>query len=75
MGLIILDRDNENGELRSHMRSHMRNNMGGSPGAGSSESFREGYRQGYKEGWEDYEKEKMQQEEFRRGRDSQGRFS
>ena len=80
MGYIFVDRENEGqGSMRSQMRSNMREKMGGSPGANTSEAFRQGYKQGYKEGWEDKEREhkemmEQQEDEFRRGRRSNGQF-
>ena len=70
-GLLILDREKENGAIRSQMRSHMRGNVGDS----HSETYRDGYRRGYKEGWEDHKKElEGSEEDFRRSRNGNGQF-
>ena len=83
MGLIILDRDNEGGgNMRSDMRRHMRGsykNYGGSSAMMKSQEYEEAYKKGYEEGYEDGckdAKEEMQgNEQYRRGRDSMGRFT
>lgn len=77
MSWIFVDKEKGGGE--SEMRSQMRRNMrrgGGYRNYGGSTSMRgdygEGYRQGYKHGWEDSEDE--MDEDFRRQRDSRGRY-
>lgn len=70
MAWIFVDKESESGEqMRSQMRRNMRSGSYRSYGGGSS--YRDGYRQGYKHGWEDYEDDDM---EYRRQRDSRGRF-
>ncbi len=60
------------------MRSQMRRNMrsGGyrthTSGMNYRDEYEHGYRQGYKHGWEDSEDEDS--ENYRRGRDSRGRY-
>ena len=80
MGYIILntDRDDEMEGLRSQMRRNYRRgnyrNYGGSS-AMMRGDYSEGYRMGYKHGWEDKEDEWMDEyPEYRRRRDSRGRF-
>lgn len=74
MAWIFVDKEEEGG---GQMRQQMRRNMRGGYhryGAGQyrgNDGYHEGYRQGYKHGWEDYEDEDM---DFRRQRDSRGRF-
>jgi hypothetical protein len=79
MGYIFVDRESEGGkEMRSQMRSQMRNHsQGGYRMQGGA--YSDGYRDGYKHGWEDHEVEtNMEPEEsaenFRRHRDSRGRY-
>lgn len=75
MAWIFVDKESEGGEMRQQMRRNMR--MGGYRGMNyrnyGSESYRDGYRQGYKHGVEDYEDE-MDDMEYRRARDSRGRY-
>lgn len=79
MGYIFVDRENEGGSMEK-MRQQMRRNMRGGGYRGGSNSgsgnYRDGYRQGYKHGWEDKEDEWMDDEEmeYRRRRDSRGRY-
>lgn len=71
MSWIFVDREEESGS-KSQMRQQMRRDMrGGGYRSYGGGSYREGYRQGYKHGWEDYEDDDM---EYRRQRDSRGRF-
>lgn len=74
MSWIYVDKDKE-GEMRSQMRRSMR---GGYRYDGSSPSMRndydEGYRMGYKHGWTDKEDEWMDEEHYRRRRNSRGEF-
>lgn len=78
-GYIFIDREDEqsNQQMRQNMRNNMRRgyrNYGGSSAMmRDDESYRQGYHQGYKEGWEDSEYD-MNEENFRRQRDSRGRF-
>ena len=82
MGLIILDRDNEDGSnMRSDMRRHMRGsykNYGGSSAMMKSQEYEEAYKKGYEEGYEDGckdAKEEMQGGgEYRRSRNSHGQY-
>lgn len=71
MAWFFIDKEEEGGseQMRSQMRRNMRGGRYRSYGGGNS--YRDGYRQGYKHGWEDYEDEDM---EYRRQRDSRGRF-
>lgn len=75
MAWIFVDKESEGGEMRQQMRRNMR--MGGYRGMNyrhyGDSSYRDGYRQGYKHGVEDYEDE-MDDMEYRRSRDSRGRF-
>ena len=76
MAWIFVDKEGESGEMRQQMRRNMRS--GGYRGMnyrnyGGDSSYRDGYRQGYKHGWEDNEDE-MDDMEYRRSRDSRGRF-
>lgn len=79
MGYIFVDRESESGGMEK-MRQQMRRNMRGGGYRGGSNSgsgnYRDGYRQGYKHGWEDKEDEWMEDEEmeYRRRRDSRGRY-
>lgn len=83
MGYIIIDREKESqGQMRDNMRREMR--LGGYHGGGDEmrrhmgssvtmrDSYHEGYRQGYRHGWEDNEED--MNEEYRRQRDSRGRY-
>ena len=74
MGYIFVDRESDGGQMRQQMRRSMR---GGYRHDGYSPMMRggdyeQGYRMGYKHGWEDSEND--MDEEFRRSRDSRGRF-
>ena len=75
MGYIFVDKESEGGgNMRQQMRRSMR---GGDRHDGYSPMMRggdyeQGYRMGYKHGWEDSEND--MDEEFRRSRDSRGRF-
>lgn len=76
MAWIFVDKEGESGEMRQQMRRNMRS--GGYHGMnyrnyGGGSSYRDGYRQGYKHGWEDNEDE-MDDMDYRRARDSRGRF-
>lgn len=76
MAWIFVDKEGQSGEMRQQMRRNMRgdgyhgmnyrNYCGGN-------NYRDGYKLGYKEGWEDHEDE-MDDMEYRRARDSRGRF-
>ena len=74
MAWIFVDKDSEGGEqqMRSQMRRSMRG--GGYRSYGGGNSYRDGYRQGYKHGWEDKEEDWSDDMEYRRSRDSRGRF-
>lgn len=74
MPFIVINDDKGNKEqMRSNMREQMRRNYRSSGGGyhGESQSYRteEAYREGYEHGWRDSE-----DEEYRRERDSRGRF-
>lgn len=76
MAWIFVDKDGQGGEMRQQMRRNMRGD--GYRGMnyrnyGNGSNYRDGYKQGYKEGWEDHEDE-MDDMEYRRSRDSRGRF-
>ena len=76
MGWIFVDKE-EGGskeQMRSNMRSMMRGSYrheGYSPMMRGSDNYEHGYRMGYKHGWEDSEDDDM---EYRRARDSRGRY-
>ena len=76
MGYIFVDREKSGeGEMRQQMRRSMRS--GGYRGYGNAspymrDNYNDGYRQGYKHGWEDHEDDEDM--EYRRARDSRGRF-
>lgn len=83
MPIFFVDRDSEGGmeQMRSQMRRNMRgggyhSGSGmGSNGGNYREGFREGYRKGFEHGWYDKDGEWVDDEpEFRRHRDSRGRF-
>ena len=76
MGYIFVDREGDGG---NKMRQQMRRSMRGGyrhddtmPMMRGDGSYEHGYRMGYKHGWEDSEDD--MDEEFRRSRDSRGRF-
>lgn len=76
MAWIYIDKESGGSDMRSQMRRNMRSypqmmHKHASMGEGG---YQEGYRQGYKHGWEDKEDEEMDSVEFRRMRDSRGRF-
>ena len=73
-GWIFVDKDKESqGQMRQEMRRNMR---GGYRYDGDmsmrGDSYHDGYRQGYKHGWEDSEDD--MEGEYRRRRDSMGRY-
>ncbi len=73
--LIVNDREGDH-EMRSQMRRSMRmgyRNYGGSSVMMRDHGYEQGYRSGYKHGWEDHEDESME-EDYRRMRDSRGRY-
>lgn len=79
MGYIFVDRESEGGS-QSQMRSQMRRNMrsgyyrhdGDMYMRGNyKENYNEGYETGYRHGWQDSMND---EEEYRRGRDSYGRY-
>ena len=70
MAWIFVDKEGEGGEMRSQMRRNMRGGYRHNVGDVGSE-YERGYRRGYKHGWEDMEDDDM---EYRRRRDSRGRF-
>lgn len=71
MAFIVIDKDS-----KEQMRSSMREQMRGGRSYRSYDHYRNdydhGYRQGYKHGWEDSEDES--EENYRRQRDSRGRY-
>lgn len=58
--------------MRQQMRRNMRSRNYSGAGSYNNENYRNAYREGYKHGWEDSEDE--HEENFRRDRDSRGRF-
>lgn len=77
MSWIFVDKEKGGeSEMRQQMRRNMRSggyrSYGGS-GVSMREDYNEGYRQGYKHGWEDMERD-MDEVEYRRSRDSRGRY-
>lgn len=80
MAWIFVDKEGESGGTEK-MRQQMRRNMRSGGGyrypmmRHGENSWEHGYRQGYKHGWEDNESEMMDDDvEYRRRRDSRGRF-
>lgn len=75
MAWIFVDKENEGGS--QSMRSQMRRNMRGGNyrmyGGNYRDDYEKGYRQGYKHGWEDKEEDEDDME-YRRSRDSRGRY-
>ena len=76
MAWIFVDKEEESGkqQMRSNMRQMMRSGGYRNYGGGNSGSYRDGYRQGYRHGWEDSEDDMDDEPEYRRRRDSRGRF-
>lgn len=76
MGYIIIDRDKEGEGMRSNMRNSMRGGgyMRTSTPMMRGDGWEHGYRMGYRHGWEDSEDDMEQDERYRRGRDSKGRY-
>lgn len=79
MGYIFVDREEGGGmeKMRQNMRRNMRGGNYRYPMMRRGEDgYEHGYRQGYKHGWEDHEDETMGDDEmeYRRSRDSRGRF-
>lgn len=79
MAYIFVDKEKESqGQMRDNMRREMRSGgyRGGNyryyGGSSMRDGYNEGYRQGYKHGWEDNEDD--MNEEYRRQRDSRGRY-
>lgn len=75
MGYIFVDREKSGGEeMRSQMRRNMRDGSyrhdGYMPMMRHESDYEHGYRMGYKHGWEDSDEDM----EYRRARDSRGRF-
>ena len=77
MAWIFVDRENEGSkeQMRSDMRRHMR---GGSYRSGGyrmggdyREDYNSGYKAGYEHGWQDHAED---EEDYRRSRDSYGRY-
>lgn len=77
MSWIFVDKENGgDSDMRSQMRRNMRRGDYRYVGGGSSmrgENYNEAYRDGYKHGWEDHEDE-IENEGYRRSRDSRGRY-
>lgn len=77
MGYIILDREGDGGHysMRQQMRRNMRRNYriydGGSDTMMREGEYERGYRMGYRHGVEDWEED---DENYRRSRDSRGRY-
>lgn len=77
MAYIILDKEGESGmrqQMRRNMRGGYRTHDGGMGTTMMRGNYNEGYRQGYKHGWEDHEDDMMEDENYRRQRDSRGRY-
>ena len=74
MSWIFVDKEKGGeGEMRQQMRRNMRGGYHTYGGGSMRGDYHEGYRQGYKHGWEDHEDE-MDDMDYRRQRDSRGRF-
>ena len=75
MGWIFVDKESEGGisQMRSQMRRNMRGGYHTYGGSNMRDEYEQGYREGYKHGWEDSEDET--EDNYRRGRDSRGRFT
>lgn len=79
MAWIFVDKEEESGkqQMRSNMR-HMMRSGGYRSYGGSSANMRgdysDGYRMGYRHGWDDREDDMDDEMEYRRRRDSRGRF-
>ena len=76
MGYLIINKDKEGGDLRRNMRRSMRGGYhhdGEMPMMRDDREWEHGYRMGYKHGWDDSEDE-MEEEHYRRARDSRGRY-
>ena len=74
MGWIFVDKEKGGEEMRQQMRRSMRDGYrheGYSPMMRGGDNYEHGYRMGYKHGWEDSEDDDM---EYRRSRDSRGRY-
>ena len=77
MAWIFVDKEDGGSGSEKKMRQQMRRNMrGGNYHYGTSgNEYRDGYRQGYRHGWEDKEDdEEMDDMDYRRSRDSRGRY-
>ncbi len=74
MAWIFVDKENEGGgQMRQQMRRSMRSGNYRYVGGGNyRDDYEKGYRQGYKHGWEDNEDEEDM--DYRRSRDSRGRY-
>lgn len=71
MGWIFVDKEKGDDD---NMRHQMRRNMRGgyrTHDYHQGDEYEHGYRQGYKHGWEDKDDDEM---DYRRSRDSRGRF-
>lgn len=75
MAWIFVDKGEDGmSGMRSQMRRNMRSGSGYRTTSGGS-NYHEGYRMGYKHGWEDKEDDFDEEEmDFRRRRDSRGRY-
>lgn len=79
--IIIKEDGSGQSQMRSEMRENMRHNYRGNGGSwvssgqyrGGNYRTEEAYREGYRHGWEDSEDD-MNEEHYRRSRDSRGRF-
>lgn len=76
MAVIFIDKDSEGGDMRQQMRRSMRSGYrygGHTPYMHhSDEEYKRGYEMGYRHAWQD--KEDDDEVEYRRRRDSRGRF-
>ena len=78
MGYIFIDKDEDGGMEK--MRRNMRRNMRGGDYRypmmrhHGEDGYEHGYRKGYEHGWEDHEHDMDEEHEYRRRRDSRGRY-
>lgn len=75
-GYIIIDEGGSQ-RMRSEMRENMRRQSNrywdGNYRHGSNKTYEDGYREGYEHGWKDHD-EYSDSENYRRERDSRGRY-
>ena len=73
MAFIIIDKESKE-QMRSNMHEEMRHGYRKGGSYREKGSYHEGYRHGYREGYEDCEDDWNDEENYRRQRDSRGRF-